>query len=417
MKYWYVIIAGFVVISLLALTAKVDGQSGSIDVPAGEYRTVSLGNLITGTLIDYSWITDDEYDTVDFTISDGTNEYHSQISVYGSYGTFEVPSEAEYMFYWYCDNWFDTANIDYSYTITLPEPDADIIVDYTFSENPCHQGNTTTCTVYITNDWDDQIRINEVWIHFDFFPEDVYDTQQNLGDIIASDQVESYEFEIEVNTDVTLGLHKYDVIIYYEGRLSGNWVEDTWESGNQLDFFVIEIDRDFDGHPDSTDTFPDNPNEWKDSDSDGVGDNSDAFPNDASETVDSDEDGVGDNGDAFPNDPSETKDTDEDGVGDNADAFPNDPDETEDTDSDGVGDNGDAFPNDIAASVDTDGDGYPDAWNLGKSEDNSTSGLKLDHYPEDPDKWKKPDDSSGWFLMMGIITLLGCSIIYYRRRM
>src|SRR5690606_11787130 len=38
---------------------------------------------------------------------------------------------------------------------------------------------------------------------------------------------------------------------------------------------------------------------------------------------------------------------------------------------------------DPAASVDTDHDGYPDAWNAGASEQDSTTGLVLDAYPND----------------------------------
>jgi hypothetical protein len=60
-----------------------------------------------------------------------------------------------------------------------------------------------------------------------------------------------------------------------------------------------------------------------------------------------------------------------------------------DTDDDNVGDNKDDFPNDPAASLDRDDDGYPDKWNPGMSEDDSTTELKLDHYPDDPMKWKK----------------------------
>ncbi len=437
MRKWNIVIMGILLLaSFLFIPNMVSGETGLIDVPADESRTVDLGNLITGSILEYSWDTDDSADNVDFEITDGSSSYHEQTDVYGSSGTFEIPSDGNYQFYWYCDNWFETANVDYTYTITLPDPDADLIGEYSFSENPCHQGNTTICTVSITNDWDDQIRINEVWIHFDFFPETIYHTQKELSDIIATDQTASYDFNIEVNTDVSLGLHIYDVIVYYEGRMSGNWISDTWESGNQLDFNVIEIDRDFDGHPDSTDTFPDNPNEWKDSDSDGVGDNGDAFPNDPAETedtdddgvgdnadvfpndpaetVDSDDDGVGDNGDAFPNDSTETVDSDEDGVGDNADVFPNNSSETVDTDEDGVGDNGDAFPNDVSASIDSDNDGYPDIWNSGKTIEDSTTDLSLDQYPEDPDKWKKSEDSPGWFFAIGILTLLGFA--FYNRR-
>lgn len=86
-------------------------------------------------------------------------------------------------------------------------------------------------------------------------------------------------------------------------------------------------------------------------------------------------------------------DTDLDGTSDIDDIFPRDATEWDDTDSDGVGDNADTFPDDPAASVDTDGDGYPDVWNAGKTELDSTTGLKLDLYPEDPKQWEKSSDS------------------------
>jgi hypothetical protein len=60
-----------------------------------------------------------------------------------------------------------------------------------------------------------------------------------------------------------------------------------------------------------------------------------------------------------------------------------------DTDDDGVLDYVDAFPTDVAASVDTDGDGYPDSWNPGMSEGDSTTGLELDAYPNNPKRYKK----------------------------
>jgi hypothetical protein len=42
------------------------------------------------------------------------------------------------------------------------------------------------------------------------------------------------------------------------------------------------------------------------------------------------------------------------------------------------------FPYDPAASIDEDMDGYPDEWNPGMSEDDSTTGLELDRYLNDP---------------------------------
>jgi len=79
-----------------------------------------------------------------------------------------------------------------------------------------------------------------------------------------------------------------------------------------------------------------------------------------------------------------------------------------DTDSDSVPDESDAFPNDAAASVDSDGDHYPDYWNFGKSEDDSTTGLKLDDYPNDPDRHEKDkstDAPSENIYLMGIIII------------
>ena len=117
-------------------------------------------------------------------------------------------------------------------------------------------------------------------------------------------------------------------------------------------------DSDLDGVGDNADAFPTDPSETKDADKDGVGDNKDNCKTTAnSDQKDLDKDGQGDvcdsdrdgdgvanTSDVFPDDPTETKDSDKDGVGDNADAFPTDPSETKDTDKDGVGDNGDNCP-------------------------------------------------------------------------
>ena len=90
------------------------------------------------------------------------------------------------------------------------------------------------------------------------------------------------------------------------------------------------------------------------------------------------------------------------------------------SDNDGIPDVLDAFPSDPAASKDSDGDGYPDEWNEGKSESDSTIGLILDKFPDDPDKWE--DDNSrddGAFIPgFGAAALVGVfvSILLYPRK-
>jgi len=66
-----------------------------------------------------------------------------------------------------------------------------------------------------------------------------------------------------------------------------------------------------------------------------------------------------------------------------------------DTDDDGVPNTLDAFPTDPAASVDSDLDGYPDAWNNGMDQDDSTTGLQLDAFPQDSACWASAHGSGG----------------------
>lgn len=176
------------------------------------------------------------------------------------------------------------------------------------------------------------------------------------------------------------------------------------------------LDTDGDTYGDNGDAFPEDPLEWADRDEDGHGDNKDVFPNDPLEWVDTDNDTHGDNGDVFPDDPLEWADTDDDDHGDNGDAFPNDKEEWRDTDGDGVGDNGDAFPDDAAASTDTDGDGHPDGWNTGKSEDDSTTGLQLDHYPDDGERWKKEEETPSFGLVGALCAMAIASMLVKVRR-
>ena len=77
-----------------------------------------------------------------------------------------------------------------------------------------------------------------------------------------------------------------------------------------------------------------------------------------------------------------------------------------DTDGDGVIDSSDAFPLDKAASVDSDGDGYPDAWNPGMSEKDSTTGLKLDAYPHDPNRYKKETSQDNIFAIILVVIVI-----------
>jgi len=126
-----------------------------------------------------------------------------------------------------------------------------------------------------------------------------------------------------------------------------------------------DVDSDGDGVIDTTDAFPNDPDEWRDTDGDGIGDNSDpdidgdgvpneqdAFPQDPLWSVDSDGDGIGDASDLFPDDPGLAYDFDGDGIGDFAD---------DDIDGDGVPNADDAFPDDPAFTTDSDADGIPDA--------------------------------------------------------
>jgi hypothetical protein len=86
------------------------------------------------------------------------------------------------------------------------------------------------------------------------------------------------------------------------------------------------------------------------------------------------------------------------------DEYVDDPSEWRDTDGDYIGDNSDKFPEDPSASLDSDDDGHPDEWNDGKTSEDSTSNLKLDHYPEDSEKWKEEKSDSN--LLMIIIVIL-----------
>ena len=173
-------------------------------------------------------------------------------------------------------------------------------------------------------------------------------------------------------------------------------------------------DPDRDGWDDNRDLFPYDPTEWNDTDNDGWGDNQDVFIKDPTEWKDTDNDGWGDNRDVFPEDPFDWNDTDRDGWGDNRDAFPETPSEWNDTDKDGAGDNTDDFPLDISASIDSDGDGYPDRWNIGQSSRNSTIGLELDQFPDDPGNWTLHEENDGRVYIVFVILYMGIILLVFQ---
>ena len=93
-----------------------------------------------------------------------------------------------------------------------------------------------------------------------------------------------------------------------------------------------------------------------------------------------------------------------------------------DTDGDGMPDEEDAFPTDPAASVDSDDDGYPDAWNSGYTAKNSTTGLTLDFYPLDSDRWAESTDeeteTSGYLIpiILALIIVVVITILLLMRK-
>lgn len=120
---------------------------------------------------------------------------------------------------------------------------------------------------------------------------------------------------------------------------------------------IVYTDSDGDGYYDEVDDeFPLDGSQWIDSDGDGYGDNASGFnPDSCIDTFgkstidklgcpDTDQDGYSDSSDAFPQNPNQHSDYDGDGYGDNAtgnnpDIFPEDATQYQDTDGDGFGDN------------------------------------------------------------------------------
>ena len=98
LKIWIVIGT----LSLFVLTAlipsNVTAEEGTVDIEFGETKSVSLGSLIKGDLLDYSWIIED-YAFMDFHFSDGENSYGSAFSSAYS-GIFEIPRDGQYSMVW-----------------------------------------------------------------------------------------------------------------------------------------------------------------------------------------------------------------------------------------------------------------------------------------------------------------------------
>jgi hypothetical protein len=129
------------------------------------------------------------------------------------------------------------------------------------------------------------------------------------------------------------------------------------------------------------DGFP--PYHDRDRDHDGVFDSSDDFMIDPAASKDSD-------GDGYPDEWNPGKNESDSNTGLLIDLFPHDSFlngyDHKDSDEDGVVDGHDDFKYDPAASKDSDRDGYPDEWNPGMTREDSTTELKLDKYPDDPDR-------------------------------
>jgi DNA-binding beta-propeller fold protein YncE len=68
---------------------------------------------------------------------------------------------------------------------------------------------------------------------------------------------------------------------------------------------------------------------------------------------------------------------------------------TDDADGDGILNLDDDFTIDPAASVDSDGDGQPNHWNPGRDASDSTTGLQIDAFPDDPECWAPEHEHKG----------------------
>lgn len=87
-----------------------------------------------------------------------------------------------------------------------------------------------------------------------------------------------------------------------------------------------------------------------------------------------------------------------------------------DIDADRVLEIYDAFPTDPAASIDTDGDGYPDSWNEGKTQADSTTGLTLDAFPDNPAEWQVPAVPAAQSTVLSLTALILAGVVCCQRK-
>ncbi len=201
----------------------------------------------------------------------------------------------------------------------------------------------------------------------------------------------------------------------------GDGAPDEWNEGKDANdsttFPVLKLD-----------VWPEDPAAWKDNDGDGYPDEwahgrtADDSTSDPQLVLDQ-----------YPTDPAAALDSDGDGYPDcwnpnmsaadsttvpslQLDLYPDDPDDWQDSDGDGVGDNADAFPLDVAASVDADRDGHPDEWNEGMDRMDSTTGLRLDKYPENSKKWRDEPESPSAGLLTTLCALAIALMVVRGRR-
>jgi len=375
--------------TILLVAGNASAKEGFVKLDDTETEAVSMGTFAPGDLVEWGWHCEKPEEVMDFFISNGTHNFGDAKGIYGSQGTLNINSTMEYVMFFLSNYENKTVNVSYwYYTVKLD-------VTYGFSTQEAKRGQSVDLKVDISNSNENPIRITALGIHFDWMPDEVYQTETILETepkYVSTGARVNFVIPYDVPEDAQSGLHVYDVLIEYEMEYDGNWTTYTWSTGHRFDFWVEDIDSDGDGVMDLADPFPDDPTEWEDTDGDGYGD---------------------DHQDEFPNDPNEWADANDNGIGDNEDEARKQAEMSKDTDSDGTNDYDDAFPNDRAAAVDSDGDGHPDKWNPGMSGKDSPSGLKLDHFPDNASKWEKEvkETNTGFVVIVVVAAIIAVVLI------